>query len=561
MTTATTMAAPKMTSADLDGNDRELAALTATAHRHLAGGRLEAAATYAQVAGQFAWMNHTGRFASPELERLLGELGRHLAPRPRRTPPNADPRDVLHVVTQAYQTGGSTREIDCWLEQDTGRRHRVCITRQGPTPPPDFLARRLGSASDLIRLDTARGGLLARAAKLRAIAADADVVVLHVHPYDVVPVIAFAGQDDAPPVITVNHADHVFWLGTSVTDVLFNMRESGRELATRRRGVEPARSIVMARPLMPGDRTHDRAEAKRHFGIDPEAVVLATAADASKYRPVGDDSFLGLVLPVLERHPEAILLAAGPADDGEWAEAARRTGGRVRALGRLADVTLLHEAADVYLDSFPFSSLTSLLEAGSFGTPALTYRGHPEDCGVLGAEIPGVDQHMLCPADPEAFDAALERAVLDAPWRRALGERTRDAIRATHTGDGWRTAIDAVYAHAARMAGVAGVPIPGPAPRAVDPLDVLVHDVMVQTGFSTGPYGALWANLGLLPVAQRLAVVAPLARNGRAPSPRDMVPEWLRPALADARRGARALAPGGSEPGAFPLILRKLRRT
>jgi hypothetical protein len=535
MTAATTMA-----SADLDGNDRELAALTATARRHLVGGRLEAAATYAQVAGQFAWMNHTGRFASPELERLLGELGRRLAPRPRRTPPKADPRDVLHVVTQAYQTGGSTREIDCWLEQDTGRRHRVCVTRQGPTPPPDFLTRRLGSASDLIRLDTARGGLLARAAKLRAIAADADVVVLHVHPYDVVPVIAFAGQDEAPPVIMVNHADHVFWLGTSVTDVLFNMRESGRELATRRRGVEPMRSIVMARPLMPGDRTHDRAEAKRHFGIDPDAVVLATAADASKYRPVGDDSFLDLVTPVLERHPELILLAAGPADDGDWAQAARRTGGRVRALGRLPDVTLLHEAADVYLDSFPFSSLTSLLEAGSFGTPALTYRGHPDDCGVLGAEIPGVDQHMLCPADPEAFDAALERIVVDASWRRELGERTRDAIRATHTGDGWRMAIDAVYAHAARSP---GAPTPGPAPRAADPLDGLVHDVMVQTGFSTGPYGALWANLGLLPAAQRLAVMAPLARNGRAPSPRDMVPEWLRPALADTRRAVARAAP------------------
>lgn len=522
--------------AALAANHDALVALVAAARRHLDAGRLDAAAALAQAAAQHAWMNHTGRFADPALEALLAELAARCAPAPAAAarPPREDPRDVLHVVTQCYQTGGSTREIACWLEQDAGRHHRVCVTRQGADPTPTFLADRLDAPADLVLLDTARGGLMARAAALRALAAASDMVVLHVHPYDVVPLIAFAGVE-RPPVVLVNHADHVFWLGVGISDAVLHMRESGRRLAEARRGLAPERSTVMARPLMPADRAVAREEAKRALGLDPDTVVLATAADASKYRPVGADAFLDLVVPALLRHPEAILLAAGPSEEGPWAEAAARTDGRVRALGRLPDVTLLHQAADVYLDSFPFSSLTSLLEAGSVGVPSITYRGHAPDCGVLGADVPGVDDCITAPTDPAAYDAALERAIADPAWRRATGERTAAAIRATHTGAGWKADIDAVYAHAARMA-AAGAPVPGPAPLATDRVDELVRDVMLQTGFAQGPDTVLLAHLGLLPLPQRASAAVGLTRRGSRPTPRALVSEWFPSAVASARR-------------------------
>lgn len=533
----------------LDAHHAEFRGLVETARRHFDRGRFDAAAGYCQIAGMYAWMNPTGLFGSDELEALLGRLSLRLAAAAPSRPRSAPPRTVLHVATQAYQTGGSTQAIASWIEQDLGRRHRVCITRQGSGAIPPKIVERLQAGSDLVCLDARPGGVMARAAALRAAAADADVVVLYVHPCDVVPSIAFAQARDPAPIVFVDHADHVFWLGRGVARLLLSMRDSGRSLAVSRRGIEPERCFVMTRPLRVARRAVERDEAKRRLGLPLDRVLLVTAADGSKYRPVGDCGFLDLVLPIVQQHPDVILRAAGPAPDADWAAAADATAGRIRALGHLPDVSLLQQAADVYVDSFPFSSLTSLLEAGSFGTPVVTYRGHPEDCLVLGADTRGLDEHMLCPTSADDFHRDVSRLVTSSEARAERGERTRSAILDTHTGAGWQASVAELYD---RAAGTNTVPRFGTAHRRTERLDVLVDLVMEQTGFSQGVAGAVRANLGLLSPRERVAAWRALVHAGEACAAADVMPDWLRPPLARMRREARTvtarLTRGASEP-------------
>jgi Glycosyl transferases group 1 len=542
---------------DLDAHYGVFRLLADNAARHAATDRLESAATYVQMAAEYAWFNPVGLFASPELEMILEQLAATLPALRRAARVDPDPQRVLHVVTQVYQTGGPTQVISSWIEQDAGRRHRVCLTRQGAGRVPDKLRSRLHPSRGVVRVDTARGGLLDRAAALRTLAADADVVLVHSHPYDVVPSIAFDGVDGLPPVVFVNHADHVFWVGTELPGLVMSMRDSGDQLAVSRRGVDPARCTVMPRPLRLADRTMERAEAKRRLGLRPDRLLLVTAADAPKYRPVGRPSFLELVMPVLAAHPKVDLLAAGPAAEGVWAEAERVTAGRIRALGRLPDVSLLHEAADVYLDSFPFSSLTSLLEAGSCGTPAVTFRGHPEDCAVLGGDTRGVDEHLVRPADADTFRQELSALLVDAPARLSGGGALRDAIRTTHSGAGWQRSVAELYAAAAAV----GPARPGRSViRQTGRLDVLVDLVMAQTGFSKGEPGVVRDNLGLLDPLARSRAWLRLRRSGTPVRGRELLPEWalaragrMRQRLQDlhraGRRGSAAAAlvpqPGG----------------
>lgn len=517
----------------LDKHYCDFRALVATAYRHVGNGRYDLAATYAQIAARFAWLNHTGLFASYELETLLASVGGRYASISRPARATSAPRTVLHVLTQTYQTGGHTQAVRSWLEQDVGRRHRICITRQGLTPVPDYLAAKVNVPADLVRLDIRPGRLIERAIALRNMAAGCDVVLLHTHPHDVIPLIAFAVATGRPPVVYANHADHAFWLGTGVTDLLMNMRYSGQSFASTRRGVDLSRSVIVPWPLVTPDRRRSREEAKRQLGIEPDSVLLVTAADASKYRPMTSPTFLDLVLPVLERHKDAVLLAAGPALEDAWLDAADRTRGRVRALGRVPDVTPLHEAADVYLDSSPISSLTSLLEAGSFGTPVLTYRSLPETCAVLGADVPAITGHLLAASNSEMFASLLSRAISDPAWRSEIGERTQQAIVSSHTGDGWRAAVADMYRFAASVGGPAPLK---PITRRVEEVDLYMDAVMRLTGYSEGTAGALRDHLSLLPVTRRVLEAAKLRRSGVRPKPREVVPEWVLPRVARWRR-------------------------
>jgi hypothetical protein len=530
------------------GDDRRLVEhrvefdrLIGQAQRELARQRWSAAATWAQIAAQYAWLNHTGRFASPELEELLRTISRSaLPPVPTRPGRPVLPERVLHVATQAYPVGGHTQMLARWIAQDEQRRHRVVLTRQGSTRFPDKLIDRLRVPDELASLDRGRGGLLERAVRLRAAAQAADLVLLHIHPYDVVPSLAFSAGGDLPPVITVNHSDHSFWIGTAISSVLLNLRDSGRDLAIARRGIEPERAAVLARPLGAlTERTLSRDEAKRRFGIAPDQVLIVTAAAGSKYEPIQPPGLLELITPVFQADPAAVLLAAGPAPTGQWAAAAAATDGRIRALGRLPDVTELHQAADGYLDSFPFASLTSMIESGSFGNPLLTYRGHPADCGVLGADTRGLDEYLLRPSDPAELVTDLTRMLQDPDWRALRGEQTRAAIAASHLGAGWRAGVEEVYALAYRLP---VQPTPGPAPDGDGALDRLVELVQSQTGHSAGRAGAEREQLGLLPLAERLRCWIRLARTGQRPPLRGLAPEWILPLVSRLLRRLRPTA-------------------
>jgi glycosyltransferase involved in cell wall biosynthesis len=509
-----------------------LARLSDEARRAYDAGRDAEAAAHVQVAAHFAWMNHAGVFASNELERILEGIAERSTPADTRASSRqaaTDVRRILHVATQLYPTGGHTQAIRCWVQQDGSRVHQLAVTRQGPLPVPGKITEVLPGRQHVQLLDRGPGGLIARATRLRAAARGADLVILHTHNYDVVPTLAFHAWPGSPPVVQVDSNDHTFWVGRSGADVVMHMRESGRRLAAARRGLGLEDSWVLERPLQFRKRSRDRGAAKEALGLRADQLVISTAADPTKYRPISDPSFLDLVVPVLKAHPEVVLVAAGPGADPEWSLASSATSGRVRGLGIIPDVGILHEAADIYLDSFPFASLTSLLEAGSMGTPVVTYRGHPESCDVLGADTRGLDALMLAPTTPAGLRECLAELVTDDRVRAGLGERTREQIVRTHTGPAWAAGAEALYEHAARRPG----PIaPGPVVTGEDALDGLVDLIMQRTGHATGVQGALAAHAGLLPLRARWKAVWMLRREaGRLPA-RLLLPEWQQTAAA-----------------------------
>src|SRR6185503_6674419 len=109
---------------------------------------------------------------------------------------------------------------------DKGSEHHVALTQQGTSNLPPRLREAAKNSGGRLHLLDRRGSLLRIAHSLRRIASDVDFIVLHVHPDDVVPTLAFGAGIDHPPIAYLNHADHVFWIGSEICDINLNIRES-----------------------------------------------------------------------------------------------------------------------------------------------------------------------------------------------------------------------------------------------------------------------------------------------------------------------------------------------
>jgi len=490
-------------SALLAQHSRVHSRLRALAARRLERGRPEEAAVYVQAAAEYAWLNHPGYFADRDLEETVARLARGLFGSEfcvRETSPR--PESVLHVLTRAYVLYGHTRLCWRWIEADQGRRHSAALTQQGGHTRPDALTKAVAATGGEVHdLGNRPSGLLERVRRLRDLAGDYDAVVLHVHPYDVVSAVAFALRGPTP-VMFLNHAEHVFWLGVESADLFVHHRELGSDVAVRR-GVERERSVVLPIPLaVTSGSGRAREQTRRELGIGPGETMLLTVASPYKYRGSGQTGFLATVVPALSHLPEVRLVAAGPSDEGAWSRARAATEGRVVPLGVRRDVPALLEAADIYVDSFPLSSVTAVLEAGTAGLPLLRLAGAEGRSPTFEPCTPTLDPHVIAAPDPRAFREALVSLVEDPVGRRELGARTRDALVASHVGEGWLRELAGVYARAAvsTHSGRA-VASPGQA-RTLDALDLGLSDL--NAGWDSHA-----AFLSLLPARCRL--LPPLA--------------------------------------------------
>jgi glycosyltransferase involved in cell wall biosynthesis len=404
----------------------------------------EQAAALCQLAADYAWRNHAGVFTSPALEETLEVMGHRCAQGHGHRRDRTAVRDVLHVMTAGFAVGGHTRLVQRWVQLDSTRSHSLALTATRAQVPKSVEEAVWSTDGDLYRLGDTRRSLLSRARRLRELAGDFDMVVLHTHPFDVVPTIAFAGPTNTP-VALLNHADHGFWIGVRSSDRIINLRAAGANLCVNRRGIAPTANLLLPIPIATIDRQEERGDAKRRLGLTIDDVLIVTMGRPEKYMPRAGQGFLDTVAPALLANERCTIIAIGPTSTRRWEQLKSQSAGRLRAIGPRPDPSLYLDAADLYVDSFPFSSLTSLLEAGARGTPCLAYLPPRPGAEVLGPDDPALLGFLSGADSPEALADLCSSVALDVHWRSEVGGRLRQAIEATHTGPGWRQRCDTIY--------------------------------------------------------------------------------------------------------------------
>lgn len=295
-------------------------------------------------------------------------------------------------------------------------------------------------------------GFTRRATELRALGSRFDMIVLHTVYDGATPMMAFADVNASPPIVYINHADERHWSGVRISRAVANTRGSGLRLAALRRGVAADRNLVLPVPIDLPQRRLSRGEAKGKLGIVPDAVLLLSIARAVKYRPSDGSGFVEDHLSALRADVRLFLIVIGPGGESNEAVPASKLAERVRVLPETSDTALYYQAADIYVDSAPFVSNTSLLEAGSYGTPLVTRYPFPStSCEVLAADMPGLDGQLLQVArTPDEYTALILRLAADEQARERLGAATRQSIERVHTGQGWLRSVEQLYHTACR---------------------------------------------------------------------------------------------------------------
>jgi len=417
---------------------------------------------------------------------------------------------VLHVITEAYPTGGHTQNAWRWIEDDRARAHSVALTRQRSLPVPGPLTDAVAaSGGNLTRLDRNGADLISRARHLAELAATFDEVVLHVHPFDILPLIAFGVSEERPPVVFVNHADHVFWLGVSVADVVVQGRVAAVSLCEQRRGIPRERTIVLPLPIHSAH-PKPRDGAKRALGLDPGGVLLVTAASGYKYASGDQPSFTELVVPVLKDRPQARLIALGPPDAGMWAEARKATGGQLQAIGRRDDVRPYLGAADIYLDSTPFTSVSSLLEAGQHGLPLVRFSAAADvDMPLFEPNYPALEATVVTSRAADDYRRVLSELIDDPTLRTSVGDKVRQVVLERHSPGAFARSLEDIRRKVETLSRRhPSLPVGGGDPGQ---LDRQVEELHANSGVAAAFLPETRRHFGLIPRAQCASVALEVA--------------------------------------------------
>ncbi len=354
-----------------------------------------------------AWNIGHGYYSSDVLEKVFIDQAKALH---CELPASYTPNTCLIVLSTAYTVGGHTRVVERWIEEDSVRHYSVVLTRQCKKAiPPRLIAAVKNSGGELIVFPNG-WTTEQKALELRKLSSRFESVVLHVHMDDVVPLVAYGTEEFKRPVGFYNHADHRFWLGLSVTDLVADLRTWGQKITLERRGVSESFLLTIPSDSKPIE-IKPKEQVRRKLGIPKEAKVVLTVGASMKYRPLLGIDFLDLVRPLLAARKDIVVIGIGMTlkEYPTWAKVSAEYGGRLKAMGYVDNDALYdwYFAADLVLDSRPTSGETALTDAVSCGCPVLT------EMNPTGLMEWIIKSPAFCSSNSELIERALR--ILDGP--------------------------------------------------------------------------------------------------------------------------------------------------
>ena len=372
-----------------------------------------------RLASLVASMFHLGFFSSLNLESRLEALSQKLIknflaedwePLPNRG-------STVHLLTRAFSTGGHTRAVERWLESSE-QSSSIVLTRSQELP--ESLAQAIGDREFLV----VKGGPLRRIRKVADYVSNFELAISHIHPFDVDAVLAlWIARRRGTRVAIFNHADHQFWVGSAVAEVVLEFRKFGSELSMGLRGVDKS-MIVGLPPIVASSKGSHVSDLSSK--ATKSKMLLCVGRNQKFAKIPGKPSLEEYLEKFLSENPEFKCTIVGPGRFSRVRKLKRKLGGQVTLLPRqpLSKVFELFSQATVGIDTFPMGGGTIARDMTSQGVPVVSLRcptgsldDLPQDLWRLAESYAEWSDAILqFSASPEPFPARFYSVIDQSRW-------------------------------------------------------------------------------------------------------------------------------------------------
>jgi len=278
---------------------------------------------------------------------------------------------VLHVVSEMYNTGGHSKIVQHWTKVDSNNTHFIYATQMDSEKLGQVM-QELSFRKDVRYIGRFSKNQIEHARELHSFANKFDRIVLHINRNDIIPIIAFSSI--AIPVYFMNHADHCYWSGIIVTDVLLQIREVNIAIDENLRQIQAQKQYFLPIPINLQSEHESKDNQIRYAnGVEEDDIILLTTGSAYKFKPFKDKNLFTDVIPVLDKYDNVKLWVVGIEENDE----AAIVHPKIKYFGRISYLQKLEKECDIYLETLPFSSFTALLETiGQKKAIQLMYNPH-----------------------------------------------------------------------------------------------------------------------------------------------------------------------------------------
>lgn len=393
---------------------------------------------YIEKTASFGWFNFSGYYKSKSLELLLTKIQQKILPIAYHQQKQKKTNKILHICSEVYTSGGHSKLLYNWIKNDSSKKHTILSIRLSLEEIKDI--------SDFYLTDSISVGHISvkSPSKIESINLlnqqplnDYDVIVLHIHPDETITSIVLSQKDITTPICFINHADHVFWLGTSIADLVLQIRESSISIDEERRDILKERQFFLPIPIETAQNTEDE-----NSNSETNFIKILSTGTAYKYNPNEHYNFLKEAYKIVEENSNILFNIVGINADSDYAKEYQHE--RIFLHGIVSSQRLaeIEETTDIYIEGFPMPSFTALLQVALRKIPfALHYNPLP----LFKLFSDNNEYNIVYPKNLDEWHSNIRKLIRDSEYRTGTSQKQNKYILNNYSIEVWKSRVQELY--------------------------------------------------------------------------------------------------------------------